>query len=137
MRKSNPAAFGSLKRHLVLGGWIKSAGLVLLSELQRIDFLTHLPILGGLLKVVRGLVFGHITEALLSQKSWLASETHVKQSGTNESVVYVDVLIIGSGPGGAVAARHRLLATHPSVHKIGAQDAARRPRRPVPYRVLR
>ncbi len=106
MRKSHPAAFRSLKRHLVLGGWIKNVGLVLLSELQRVDFLTHLPILGGLLKVVRGLVFGHITEALLSQKSWSTSETYVKQSGSNESVVYVDTLIIGSGPGGAVAAQH-------------------------------
>jgi hypothetical protein len=95
-----------LKRHLALGGWVKQVGLVLLIELQQFDFLTGLPILGGLLKMVRGLVFGHITESLHPQEPELTSEVKFKQPSTNGKVVHVDILIIGSGPGGAVAAQH-------------------------------
>jgi hypothetical protein len=106
LKKSDQIAFISLKRHVSLGGWVKQVGLISLSELQRFDLLIRIPVLGGLLKTVRGLVFGHITEASIPNAEDSISYSSIKSFNNDRSVIEVDVLIIGSGPGGAVAAQH-------------------------------
>lgn len=106
LKKGNPSAFNSLRRHLSFGGWIKQSGFFLLSELQRFDLLTRLPLLGGPLTLARGLIFGHITEASISQSCEMNSSTEVIARDEAQKIVCVDILIIGSGPGAAIAAQH-------------------------------
>ena len=106
LKRVNPSAFATLNYHLSLGGNLKRFGLVTLSILQKFDFLIRVPFLGGLLKTTRGLFFGHLTEALQKTKNIPDSVPEIRTVDLTERIFFVDVLIIGSGPGAAVAARH-------------------------------
>ena len=119
LKTSNPAAFVSLNRHLSIGGFIKKFGVVSLSLFQNIEVLVRLPILGGLLLMVRGLIYGHITET--SNFPFSENDMTLKLSTfeSSKSLIVVDVLIIGSGPGGAVAAQRESSANNVLVVERG------------------
>lgn len=106
LKRVNPTAFATLNHHLSLGGNFKRISLITLSFLQKFDFLIRAPFLGGLLKTTRGLVFGHLTEALQVTREMPDLLPEIRTVGATEGIVFVDVLIIGSGPGAAVAAQH-------------------------------
>jgi choline dehydrogenase-like flavoprotein len=102
LRNNYPIAYKSLTKHIHSGSSYKSFALRVFICLSRFKLLLFFPILSGLLKTSRALVFAHITES----ETLITTEEMGASSLDNSALPpEVDVLIIGSGPGGAVAAR--------------------------------
>ena len=106
----SPRALEGLRAQLKGGGPIKSLGVRLLIEMSTYKAFLKLPVLKDLLFTAQGLVAGHIAEIELidslsvSEPSNFEGPKRLNLRGETT----VDVLIIGSGPGAAIAAEIEL-----------------------------
>jgi hypothetical protein len=128
-RESYPAAYSSLCSHLKQGNSIKSILIKTLFELGGSRFLARMPIFGDLINTAEGLLAGHIAE---SQNTSSSFPQFVNGVGTNAmmqlpDVLEFDVLIIGSGPGAAVAAEIEMKSPD---SRIGVIERGVTPRTP-------
>lgn len=105
-RASYPIAYESVKLHLKQGGLFKTLAIMLLFELGRFKTVLALPILGDLIRTSRGLFFGHVADSLMPESLTVTGDSRISSTsvGGLPEILDVDVLIIGSGPGAAVAA---------------------------------
>ena len=106
----SPRSLASLKAQLQKGGTLKSFTVRFLIVLSSINSLFRFPVLKDLLMTAQGLLAGHVAEielidSLSGSKDTEILNPNLKTLPTNP---LVDVLIIGSGPGAAVAAEIEL-----------------------------
>lgn len=109
-RNDEPDAYFRLKSQLDQGNRLKSFGITFLYELGRSAFFKGLPVLGDLIKTSEGLLAGHISDSQLAtdSTSFFSTESITRDSAVLPSLLEVDILIIGSGPGAAIAAEVEL-----------------------------
>ena len=104
-KKKHPRAYINLRDQLRQGGRFKTFGVAIIIELGRWRALTKVPIIGDLVETMNGLLAGHVSDIELIDSANLKHGVReiVRQNIILPEVLEVDVLIIGSGPGAAVA----------------------------------
>jgi hypothetical protein len=123
-RESYPAAYSSLCSHLKQGNSIKSLLIKTLFELGGSKFLARMPILGDLINTAEGLLAGHIAESQNTSSGFTQFFDGVGINSVRQlpDVLELDVLIIGSGPGAAVAAELEHLCCATAARELQCQQ---------------
>jgi hypothetical protein len=116
-RRDYPSAYQSLSTQLQQGNFLKTTAIKILIELGGIGFLSKAPVIGQILRTSEGLLAGHIADAQVLEAS-AALKTQDITSYVEKllpKILEVDVLIVGSGPGAAVAAEIEIKSSKKSV----------------------
>jgi choline dehydrogenase-like flavoprotein len=101
----------NFKSYLIMQGRVRHFGLLILLYISFFKWLSWLPVVSNLAKAVQGLLFGFLVECEESSVVGVPSEDlnllafsfdNQRSFSSNE---LVDYIIIGSGPGAAIAAR--------------------------------
>jgi hypothetical protein len=116
-RRNYPSAYHSLNTQFQHGNLLKTAAMRILIELGGIGFLSKVPVIGQILRTSEGLLAGHIAEAQMLEASTVFEIQDLASSNDNllPKIFEVDVLIVGSGPGAAVAAEIEIKSSHKSI----------------------
>lgn len=126
-RVENPLAYENLNVQLRQGNLLKTVAIRLLIEFSALKFLMKAPLIGSLLRTSEGLLLGHIANAQMFEKSpktFLQDKSHEARL---PETVEVDVLVIGSGPGAAVATEIEILSGDQTICVIERGDIPRTP----------
>ena len=116
-RRNYPSAYHSLSTQLQQGNLLKTTAVKILIELGGIGFLSKVPVIGQILRTSEGLLAGHLADAQMLETSRVR-EIQDFPSDADEllpKILEVDILIIGSGPGAAVAAEIEIKSSQKSI----------------------
>lgn len=126
-RVNNPLAYESLHNQLRQGNFIKSLAIKMLVEIGGFKLCRKLPVIGPLLMTTEGLLFGHIANAQMVERNSKSIEVIGISKSRLPEIIEVDVLVIGSGPGAAVATEMELLTTGQTICIVERGDFPRTP----------
>ncbi len=126
-RVDHPLAYKNLSKQLVQGNLLKTIAIRLLIEISALKFLFKAPVIGSLLKTSEGLLLGHIANAQMLERCPQSPAQNRHTQDMIPNFIEVDVLVIGSGPGAAVATEIEMSSADRTICVIERGDVPRTP----------